>query len=322
MTKVEYFNTKIPPDMEGYRLDKALAELFPSYSRARLQQWIRDGYVLINAAPWRGKDKVKGGEEVQITAQFEEEVPWQAQVLPLTLLYEDKEVLVVNKPAGLVVHPGAGNQDNTLVNALLHHAPELAQLPRAGIIHRIDKDTSGVLVVARSLPAHTHLVAQLQGHEFMREYRAIVTGVLVAGGTVDAPIGRHPTHRTRMAVVENGKPAITHYRVIQRYRAHTLMRVQLETGRTHQIRVHLAYKRYPLLGDSVYGGRLQIPPDSSDTFRETLRTFSRQALHAERLGLIHPSSGEWMQWEAPLPEDMQNLLVALEKDRREHTNEK
>jgi 23S rRNA pseudouridine1911/1915/1917 synthase len=322
MTKVEYFNTKIPPDMEGYRLDKALAELFPSYSRARLQQWIRDGHVLINAAPWRGKDKVKGGEDVQITAQFEEEVPWQAQVLPLTLLYEDEEVLVVNKPAGLVVHPGAGNQDNTLVNALLHHAPELAQLPRAGIIHRIDKDTSGVLVVARSLPAHTHLVAQLQGHEFMREYRAIVTGVLVAGGTVDAPIGRHPTHRTRMAVVENGKPAMTHYRVIQRYRAHTLVRVQLETGRTHQIRVHLAYKRYPLLGDSVYGGRLQIPPGSSDTFRETLRTFSRQALHAERLGLIHPSSGEWMQWEAPLPEDMQNLLVALEKDRQEHINEK
>jgi 23S rRNA pseudouridine1911/1915/1917 synthase len=314
----EHFNTQIPPDMAGYRLDKALAALFPSYSRACLQQWIREGQVLVNAVPCRGKDKVKGGEEVQITAQIEEEVPWEGQVLPLTLLYEDEDVLVVNKPAGLVVHPGAGNQNNTLVNALLHHAPELAELPRAGIIHRLDKDTSGVLAVARSLAAHTQLGEQLQRHEFTREYHGIVTGVLVAGGTVDAPLGRHPTQRTRMAVVKNGKPAITHYRVIQRYRAHTHIRVQLETGRTHQIRVHLAYKRYPVLGDSVYGGRLQIPAASSDLFKETLRTFSRQALHAARLGFIHPSSGELMQWEAPLPEDMQNLLAALEQDRQEH----
>jgi 23S rRNA pseudouridine1911/1915/1917 synthase len=314
MMTTTYFKTIIPQDMAGYRLDKAIAMLFPSYSRARLQQWIRDGYVLVNGNRLRCKDKVKVGEVVEMTAQLEEEVPWQPQVLPLTLLYEDEDILVVNKPADLVVHPGAGNQDNTLVNALLNHAPELAQLPRAGIIHRLDKDTSGVLVVARSLSAHTHLVAQLQKHEFMREYQAIVTGVLVAGGTIDAPIGRHPTHRTRMAVVERGKPAITHYRIIKRYRAHTLLRVQLETGRTHQIRVHLAYKRYPVVGDLVYDRRLRIPPNSSETFKETLRTFSRQALHAERLGFVHPSRGEWMQWIAPLPDDMQLLLAALEKD--------
>ncbi|MEK8015566.1 MAG: 23S rRNA pseudouridine(1911/1915/1917) synthase RluD [Candidatus Parabeggiatoa sp.] len=316
MTIEEHFNTKIPADMAGYRLDKALAELFPSYSRGRLQQWIRDGQILVNDIPWRSKDKVKGGEEVDIMAHQAEKVPWQPQVLPLSLLYEDDDILVINKPAGLVVHPGAGNQDNTLVNALLNHAPELAQLPRAGIIHRLDKDTSGVLVVARSLPAHTHLVTQLQKHEFMREYQAVVTGVLVAGGTITAPIGRHPTQRTRMAVIEKGKQAITHYRIIQRYRAHTLVRVKLETGRTHQIRVHFAYKYYPLIGDSVYGGRLRIPPNSCDNFKEILRTFPRQALHAERLGLIHPISGEWMEWAEPLPEDMQNLLLALEQDKR------
>jgi len=315
----EHINTKIPSTMAGYRLDKALAELLPSYSRACLQQWIRDGYVLINnTGGWRNKDKVKGDEEVQITAQLEEEVPWQPQVLPLTLLYEDEDILIVNKPAGLVVHPGAGNINNTLVNSLLHHAPTLAQLPRAGIIHRIDKDTSGVLVVARSLLAHTHLVAQLQKHEFMRDYQAIVNGVMVAGGTVDAPIGRHPSRRTQMAVVVNGKPAITHYRVIQRYRAHTHIRVLLETGRTHQIRVHLTYKHYSLVGDSVYGGRLQIPANSSNTTKEILRTFPRQALHAAQLGFIHPRREEFVQWTTPLPDDMQNLLAVLEKDRQEH----
>ncbi|MDM8559377.1 23S rRNA pseudouridine(1911/1915/1917) synthase RluD [Candidatus Parabeggiatoa sp. HSG14] len=318
MTTTEHFNTTIPIEMAGYRLDKALAELFPSYSRARLQQWIRDGHVLVDTASRRAKDKVKGNEEIQITAQVEEEVTWQAQALPLTLLYEDEDILVVNKSAGVVVHPGAGNQDNTLVNALLHHAPELAQLPRAGIIHRIDKDTSGILVVARNLSSHAHLVNQLQAREFSREYQAIIIGVLVAGGTVNAPIGRHPTQRIRMAVIEKGKPAITHYRVIQRYRAHTHVRVQLETGRTHQIRVHLTHKRYPIVGDSVYGGRLQIPRGCSENFREMLRTFPRQALHALRLGFIHPKNGEFMEWVAPLPDDMLNLLAALEKDKQEH----
>lgn len=314
MTQIQTFNAQIPPEMAGYRLDKALADLFPDYSRARLQQWIRGGHVLVNSISWRAKDKVKGGEDIQITAQLEEEVSWQPQTLPLTLLYEDKDILVVNKPAGLIVHPGAGHQQNTLVNALLNYAPELAQLPRAGIVHRLDKDTSGVLVVARSLPAHKYLVEQLQNRKFLREYKAIVIGALISGSTVDAPIGRHPTQRTRMAVVKKGKTAITHYRVLQRYRVHTFIRVQLETGRTHQIRVHLAHKHYPLVGDSVYGGRLQIPPNSSDTFKEALRTFPRQALHAERLGLTHPISGEMMQWTAPLPDDMQQLLLVLEQD--------
>ncbi len=310
--------TKIPDSQAGNRLDKALTTLYPDYSRARLQQWIRDGSILINGLSGRPKDKVKGGETVEINVQPEEAVTWKPQILPLVILYEDEDLIVVNKPAGLVVHPGAGNQDNTLVNALLHHAPELSLLPRAGIIHRIDKETSGVLVIARSLTAHSYLVKKLQKHEFTREYQAITTGTLVAGGTIDAPIGRHPTHRTRMAVVdvEKGKSAVTHYRIIQRYRAHTHIRVQLETGRTHQIRVHMAYKRYPLVGDPVYGGRLKIPPNSTESFKESLRKFPRQALHAIRLGLHHPTNGKWMEWTAALPDDMQELLAALEEDKQ------
>lgn len=318
MTIAKHIDLNIPLEMDGIRLDKALAELLPNYSRTQLQQWIGEGHVLVNAKVRSNKEKVKGGDWVQLTARLPEKLPWQAQVLPLTLLYEDEDVLVINKPAGLVVHPGAGHSENTLVNALLHHAPELAHLPRAGIIHRLDKDTSGVLVVARSLLAQAHLVAQLQERQFVREYQAIVAGVLVAGGTVAAPIGRHPRQRLKMAVVGSGKPAITHFRVIERFRAHTLMRVQLETGRTHQIRVHLAYKRYPVIGDPVYGGRLQMPTACSEIFQETLRTFPRQALHASQLGFVHPSGGQWMQWEAPLPEDMQGLVAILEQDKREH----
>lgn len=301
--------------MAGYRLDKALAILFPSYSRARLQQWIHQGHVLVDAVPLRGKDKVHGGEEIQIIVQPEEEVTWKAQELPLLLLYEDDDILIVNKPAGIVVHPGAGNYEGTLINALLHHAPMLAQLPRGGIIHRLDKDTSGVLVVARRLPAHTQLVEQLQSHAFVREYQAIVNGILVSGGCIDVPLGRHPTQRTRRAVVANGKTAITHYRVIQRYRAHTHVRVQLETGRTHQIRVHMAYKEHPIVGDTVYGGRLRLPSCGHE-LTETLRHFPRQALHAEHLGLQHPRTGEFMRWNAPLPQDMRDLLTQLERDKQ------
>jgi 23S rRNA pseudouridine1911/1915/1917 synthase len=320
MTVTTYLNTKIPLTLSGYRLDKALAELFPDYSRARLQQWIREGQVLVNAVPLRAKDKVLGGEDIQIVAESSEEVTWEAQDLPLNILYEDEDVLVINKPAGLVVHPGAGNAHNTLVNALLFHAPELSDVPRAGIIHRLDKDTSGILVVARNLTAHTSLINQQQAREFKREYQAVIMGVLVSGGTVNAPIDRHPNLRTQMAVVEEGKgrPAITHYRVMQRYRAHTLVRVKLETGRTHQIRVHMLYKRHPIVGDPVYGGRFRIPPASSVEFLETLRTFGRQALHAEILGFVHPRTGEMMEWHAPPPEDMQNLLAALAQDVKEH----
>jgi 23S rRNA pseudouridine1911/1915/1917 synthase len=311
----EQFNVEIPLHMVGYRLDKALAELFPAYSRAKLQQWNREGLVLVNNIKLRGKNKLKGGEQVQLTTKLETKVNWQPQPLALNIVYEDEDLLVINKPAGLVVHPGVGNKDNTLVNALLHHVPELNQLPRAGIIHRLDKDTSGILVVARSLIAHTSLVTQIQNRKFMRKYQAIVIGVMVAGGKIDAPIGRHANHRTRMAVTESGKTAVTHYRVIHRYRSHTAIRVQLETGRTHQIRVHMAYKNYPLLGDPVYGGRLRIPAKSSDEFKTTLRHFSRQALHAEQLGFIHPRSGEFMQWTVSLPNDMQDLLAALKQDK-------
>ncbi|EIJ44162.1 pseudouridine synthase, RluA family [Beggiatoa alba B18LD] len=315
-----HFSTKIPEEMSGWRLDKALAELFPDYSRARLQKWIKDGFVRVNAMPLRGKDKVQGGEDIEIIAQAEEEVTWEGQDLPiLKILYEDKDIIVVNKDAGVVVHPGAGNPDKTLVNALLNHAPELAQLPRAGIIHRIDKDTSGILVVARSLPAHTSLVEQLQAREFKREYQAIVTGMMVAGGTVDAPMDRHPVHRTKMAVVAHGKPAVTHYRVMQRFRVHTLIRAILETGRTHQIRVHLSHVHYPLVGDPVYGGRLHIPPASSPELQEALRQFKRQALHAEKLGLIHPTQDEYMEWQVPIPADMQHLINLLSQDVKEHT---
>lgn len=305
MTKI---NITIPPEMAGYRLDKALAELCPSYSRGRLQQWIRDGYVLVNQTTSRAKNKVQGGENIEIATQITTEVAWQAQKLPLNILYEDEDLLIINKAAGVVVHPGAGNPDKTLVNALLHHAPELEQIPRAGIIHRIDKDTSGLLVVARSLTAHADLVQKLQQRKFIRKYEAIVHGVMVAGNTIDAPIGRHPTQRVRMAVVENGKPAITHYRIIERYRNYTHISVKLETGRTHQIRVHMAYKRYPLLGDPVYGGR-RI---------HKFKNFNRQALHAASLGLDHPNSGEFMQWTAALPDDMLNLLEELKQDKQEH----
>ncbi|WP_069473109.1 23S rRNA pseudouridine(1911/1915/1917) synthase RluD [Candidatus Marithrix sp. Canyon 246] len=305
---VTKINITIPPEMAGYRLDKALAELCPSYSRGRLQQWIRDGYVLVNQTTSRAKNKVQGGENIEIATQITTEVAWQAQKLPLNILYEDEDLLIINKAAGVVVHPGAGNPDKTLVNALLHHAPELEQIPRAGIIHRIDKDTSGLLVVARSLTAHADLVQKLQQRKFIRKYEAIVHGVMVAGSTIDAPIGRHPTQRVRMAVVENGKPAITHYRIIERYRNYTHISVKLETGRTHQIRVHMAYKRYPLLGDPVYGGR-RI---------HKFKNFNRQALHAASLGLDHPNSGEFMQWTAALPDDILKLLEELKQDKQEH----
>lgn len=304
--------------MAGMRLDQALAGLFSSYSRARLQQWIRNGLVTVDDRQLRAKDKVLGGERVDVMATLEDEVSSQPQRIPLEILYEDETLLVINKPAGLVVHPAAGNPDGTMLNALLHHAPELVSVPRAGIVHRLDKETSGLLVVARTLKAQTHLVQQLQERAFEREYEAVSVGVMLSGGSVDAPIGRHPVDRKRMAVSQRGRPAVTHYRVTERFRAHTHVRVHLETGRTHQIRVHMAHIRYPLFGDPVYGGRLRIPPQSSEQFTEALRNFRRQALHAVRLGLTHPESGEVMQWQAPLPADMDYLLRVLREDNAAH----
>lgn len=304
--------------MAGMRLDQALAELFSSYSRARLQQWVRNGLVTVDDRQLRAKDKVLGGERVDVMATLEDEVSSQPQRIPLEILYEDETLLVINKPAGLVVHPAAGNPDGTMLNALLHHAPELVSVPRAGIVHRLDKETSGLLVVARTLKAQTHLVQQLQERAFEREYEAVAVGVMLSGGSVDAPIGRHPVDRKRMAVTQRGRPAVTHYRVAERFRAHTHVRVHLETGRTHQIRVHMAHIRYPLFGDPVYGGRLRIPPQSSEQFTEALRNFRRQALHAVRLGLTHPESGEVMQWQAPLPADMEYLLHVLRADNAAH----
>lgn len=312
--QIEHLSARIGDELAGKRLDQALALLFPDYSRSRLQQWVKEGRVTVDGAPCRPRDKVLGGEQVSLEAHLEEQVECRPQPIELSIVYEDEALIVIDKPAGLVVHPAAGNPDGTLQNALLHHDPGLIQLPRAGIIHRLDKETTGLLVIARSPVAHKRLVEQLQARAFDREYRAVVSGVMTAGGSVDEPIGRHPTQRTRMAVNYSGKEAVTHYRVLERFRAHTSLRVKLETGRTHQIRVHMAHIRHPLVGDPVYAGRLRQPAGASEALREQLRGFRRQALHARRLGLSHPLSEEWMEWESPLPEDMQILLQVLRED--------
>jgi 23S rRNA pseudouridine1911/1915/1917 synthase len=318
MADCQQLSAEIPHSLAGSRLDQALASLFPDYSRARLQRWIRDGHVSVDGKQLRPRDVVHGGENVELSVELVEETSWVAQPMPLDIVFEDEAVLIINKPAGLVVHPGAGNQHSTLSNALLHHAPELENVPRAGIVHRIDKDTSGLLVVARTLVAQKSLVEQLQARAFDRHYQAVVMGVMTAGGTVDAPIGRHPVNRTRQAVVDeyspSGKEAITHYRVAERFRAHTLLDVKLETGRTHQIRVHMAHIHYPLVGDPVYGGRLKIPAGATPELEAVLRGFKRQALHAASLGFAHPLSGEHVSWQAELPEDMQQLISACRND--------
>ena len=312
----EAYDAEVPESLAGERLDRVLAELFPDFSRSRLQQWVKEGRCEVDGRVGRNKDRLAGGERLALSARFEDQVQPDAQPIPLRLVYEDEHLLVVDKPAGLVVHPAAGNPDGTLQNALLHHDLSLRELPRAGIVHRLDKDTSGLLVVARTPAAHRHLVERLQERDIHREYIAVVVGVMVAGGTVDEPVGRHPTQRTRMAVVASGKPAVTEYRVEERFRAHTLLRLKLETGRTHQIRVHMAHIRYPIVGDPVYGVRLKIPAGASEELREALRGMRRQALHARRLGLTHPATGEWMEWESPLPADIAHLIDVLRDDAR------
>ena len=299
----------------GLRFDQALAQALPQYSRARLKTWIDSGAVQVDGRPLRGKDRVLGGEQVRIHAQLSPQGWVQAEAMPLTVLFRDRSVLVIDKPAGLVVHPGAGNLRHTLQNALLALDPKLALVPRAGLVHRLDKDTSGLLLVARTPEAHNVLTAAMAARQITREYLAVCTGVMTGGGTIDEPIGRHRTLRTRMTVRSDGRVAITHYRIEKRFRAHTLVRVTLETGRTHQIRVHLAHVGFPVVGDPVYGGRRRIPKGSSPALAAELQAFPRQALHATRLTLVHPFTHREHEWRSPLPGDMQRLIGALEADR-------
>ena len=308
----------VPAHAAGRRFDAVLAELFPQYSRSRLAEWIKSGDALLDGRPARPRDPVRGGEAVALAVVEEAQTHAVAEDIPLDILYEDASVLVIDKPAGLVVHPGAGNPAGTLVNALLHHDPALAKLPRAGIVHRLDKDTSGAMVVARTLQAHTALVAQLSAREVHRQYLAIVVGALVSGGTANAAIDRHPRDRLRMAVREDGKDAVTHYRLRERFRAHTALECRLETGRTHQIRVHMAHIKHPIVGDPLYGGPLKLPKGATPELVEALRGFKRQALHAEVLEFVHPVSGEPLRCTAPLPADMQSLLRALREDTAAH----
>ena len=316
MAQIVDLKLTIPVGMRGLRLDQALAELLQDYSRSRLQQWIRAGEVTLDDQIPRVRERLQGGESVCIHAEIVEQTANKPESIPLDLVYEDEALLVINKPAGLVVHPAAGNPAGTLLNALLHHDATLAGLPRAGIVHRLDKGTSGLMVVARTLKAHKKLVDALQARRVKREYLAVVNTVLTAGGRVEAPIGRHHVDRKRMAVVSGGKEAITHYRVEERYRAHTLTRVSLETGRTHQIRVHMAYAHASVVGDPVYGGRLRLPKGAGEALKEALQNFRRQALHATQLALLHPESGEMTSWQAAAPEDMTELIKALQDDVR------
>ncbi len=300
----------------GLRLDQALARELPQYSRARLQGWIEAGAVKVDGRQMRSKDKVLGGEQVEIAARIEADDRVAPEAQPLAVVHEDRALFVIEKPAGMVVHPGAGNRRHTLQNALLALDPKLALVPRAGLVHRLDKDTSGLLVIARTPEAHASLVAALAEREIERSYLAICIGAMTGGGTVDAPIGRHRALRTRMAVRNDGREAVTHYRIEKRFRAHTFVRVQLETGRTHQIRVHLAHIGFPIVGDPVYVGRRRLPAGCSPALAAALGAFPRQALHAARLALAHPITGKRLEWEAPLPEDMVRLLAALETDQR------
>ncbi|GAB3478549.1 23S rRNA pseudouridine(1911/1915/1917) synthase RluD [Marinomonas epiphytica] len=306
---------QVPFDLGGNRFDQIATELFHDYSRSKVKEWIKGGELTVDGKVTKPKEKLFGGELIALDVQIEDQEIHEAQDMPIDVVYEDDDIMVVNKPAGLVVHPAAGNRDGTLMNAILHHAPETAHIPRAGIVHRLDKETTGLMVVAKTLAAQTDLVAQLQERSMGREYEAITIGLMTGGGIVDEPIGRHPHNRQKQAVEPvNGKDAVTHYRLVTRYKNHTHIRLKLETGRTHQIRVHMAHIQYPLVGDPQYAGRLKMPKACSEPLQEELRGFRRQALHAKRLELSHPITGEWMEWEIDLPEDMQKLLQALKQD--------
>lgn len=311
-----HLTSTVPEHLAEERLDVAVAALFPEYSRSQHQQWIKSGCVQVDQIiVQKTRYLVQTDQKLSIEAELAVQTQWAKQKLSLSIVYEDDALLVVDKPAGLVVHPGAGNPDNTMVNALLYHDPELEKVPRAGIIHRLDKETSGLLVVAKTLSAHYALIKEMQERQIKREYRAIVYGRMIAGGTIDLPIGRHKTHRTKMAVIDTGKEAITHYRVLERFFAHTLLSVQLETGRTHQIRVHFCHRNYPLIGDPVYKKRAFAQSKNlADEAQIAVQQFPRQALHAYRLGFTHPITNEPMSWTSELPTDMQNLIEVLRKN--------
>ena len=299
--------------MAGARLDASLAEMMPDYSRSKITAWIKSGDALINKKSFKPKDKASGTEIVCLTLNQKQSNDWIAEKIPLNVVYEDEDIIVINKQFGLVTHPGAGNWSGTLANALLYYDPSLSILDRAGIVHRLDKNTSGLMVVARNEKSQKYLVEQLQNHSVDREYSAIVYGHMIAGGTVDEPIGRDSKDRVKQAVSESGKDAITHYRAIDRFKSHTHVKAILETGRTHQIRVHLSHVGHSLVGDPMYGGRLRFPKKASEELKNALLNFKRQALHSKKLTLTHPISGELMSWKAPLPDDMVRLLEVLKK---------
>lgn len=316
--QIELTNT-VKDSQLGQRLDQAIAELFADFSRSRLKEWLLDGKVTVDGnVVTKPRTKVMGGEVITVLAELEDEVRWEAQDIPLDIVYEDDDILVINKPRDFVVHPGAGTPDGTVLNALLFHCPEVAEVPRAGIVHRLDKDTTGLMVVAKTVPAQTRLVRALQKRHITREYEAIAIGRMTAGGKIDKPIGRHSTKRTLMAVSPMGKPAVTHFRVAEHFREHTRIRLRLETGRTHQIRVHMSYLQHPLLGDAAYGGRARIPAGASAEVTEMIRGFDRQALHAVMLCFEHPITGEEMEFHAPVPDDMVALTETLRRDAQEH----
>ena len=305
---------QVTDEQAGHRVDQVAARLFPDYSRARLQAWMKTGELTVNGQRCKPRESALAGSWLVLDATLQSAENWAAEAMPLSIVYEDEELLVIDKQAELVVHPAAGHHQGTLVNGLLHYCPTLESLPRAGIVHRLDKDTTGLMVVAKNLKSHHALVKQLQSRSVSRQYEAVVQGVMTAGGTISAPLARHPVHRIKRAVSAGGQEAITHYRVVQRYAAHTHIRVNLETGRTHQIRVHMAHLKYPIVGDPLYGGRYRIPPNCAEELAGALETFKRQALHASELKLLHPATKLECRWEARLPDDFAGLLSLLHQD--------
>jgi 23S rRNA pseudouridine1911/1915/1917 synthase len=310
---METFTIIIPERMTGYRLDVALSEMLPDYSRSKITAWIKSGDALVNNKAFKPKDKVNGSQMVMLSLNKKQNNEWSAENIALNIVFEDEDIIVINKQFGIVTHPGAGNWTGTLANALLYYDSSLSKLDRAGIVHRLDKNTSGLMVIARNEKSQKYLVEQLQSHLVDREYSAIVYGHMIAGGTVDEPIGRDPKDRVKQAVSMSGKDATTHYRAIDRFKSHTHVKAVLETGRTHQIRVHLSYVGHSLIGDPMYGGRVRFPKKASEELKEALLNFKRQALHSKKLTLTHPISGESMSWKAPLPDDMLELLEVLKK---------